>query len=231
MLKVQVRAAADNELRMLLKTIGAPTRSWLPRPGPGRRGSQCLSQLSHGLTGRCRTTAPMPDIWQDADLRIRIPVHWPDARHWSTDQMMALHCLPLARGVRFPRPGPRGLLAHAPGRLGGAHRVHRRTLRHAGTSWPAGVHPGLVRRGLLRLGGVGGRPRTRTVRGAGKAATAPRPPPPGGRLRRRLPGSPSPGPQAWTPRLGRCPKGMCAPARASRQRRSGSHQVAQWPPS
>jgi hypothetical protein len=24
---------------------------------------------------------------------------------------------------------------------------------------------------------------------------------------------------------------MCAPARASRQRRSGSHQVAQWPPS
>ena len=158
MLKVQVRAAADNELRMLLKTIGAPTRSWLPRPGPGRRGSQCLSQLSHGLTGRYRTTAPMPDTWQDADLRIRIPAHWPDARHWSTDQMMALHCLPLARGVRFPRPGPRGLLAHAPGRLGGAHRVHRRTLRHAGTSWPAGVHPGLVRRGLLRLGGVGGRP-------------------------------------------------------------------------
>jgi hypothetical protein len=94
-----------------------------------------------------------------------------------------------------------------------------------------GVNAPFTKQTFCQGGGVGGRPRTRTVRGAGKAATAPRPPPPGGRLRRRLPGSPSPGPQAWTPRLGRCPKGMCAPARASRQRRSGSHQVAQWPPS
>jgi len=25
--------------------------------------------------------ASMPDTRQDAELRIRIPVHWPDARH------------------------------------------------------------------------------------------------------------------------------------------------------
>jgi hypothetical protein len=40
-----------------------------------------LSQLSHGLTGRYRNMASMPDARQDAELRIRIPAHWPDARH------------------------------------------------------------------------------------------------------------------------------------------------------
>jgi Mg2+ and Co2+ transporter CorA len=40
-----------------------------------------LSQLSHGLTGRYRTTASMLDTRQDADLRIRIPTHWPDMLH------------------------------------------------------------------------------------------------------------------------------------------------------
>jgi len=38
-------------------------------------------QLSHGLAGRCGTMASMPDTDQDADLRIRIPVHWPHGRH------------------------------------------------------------------------------------------------------------------------------------------------------
>jgi len=40
-----------------------------------------ISQLSHGLTGRCRTTAGMSDTQRDADLRIRILEHWPDTRH------------------------------------------------------------------------------------------------------------------------------------------------------
>lgn len=30
----------------------------------------------------------MPDTQQDADLRVRIAAHWPDARHSSTDQML-----------------------------------------------------------------------------------------------------------------------------------------------
>ena len=51
----------------------ADTLRSLPRVG--------ISQLSHGLTGRCRTTASMPDTRQDADLRIRIPAHCPDALH------------------------------------------------------------------------------------------------------------------------------------------------------
>ena len=39
-----------------------------------------LSQISHRLTGRYGTMASMPDTRQDADLRIRIPAHWADAR-------------------------------------------------------------------------------------------------------------------------------------------------------
>jgi hypothetical protein len=48
------------------------------------------SQFSHGLTGRYGTMAYVPDIGQDADLRIWILRHRPDARHWSTDQTVAL---------------------------------------------------------------------------------------------------------------------------------------------
>jgi anti-sigma B factor antagonist len=40
-----------------------------------------LSQFSHGLTGRYRTMASMPDTGRDADLRIRIPAHWVDTIH------------------------------------------------------------------------------------------------------------------------------------------------------
>src|ERR1700720_2566799 len=40
-----------------------------------------ISQLSHGRGGRYGTAASMPDTLQDADLQIRIPAHWPDARH------------------------------------------------------------------------------------------------------------------------------------------------------
>src|SRR5947208_16779621 len=38
-----------------------------------------LSQISHGLTGRRWTMASVPDTEQYADVRIRIPAHWPDA--------------------------------------------------------------------------------------------------------------------------------------------------------
>jgi hypothetical protein len=40
-----------------------------------------LSQISHELTGRHRTIASVPDTEQDADVRIRIPAHWPDTFH------------------------------------------------------------------------------------------------------------------------------------------------------
>ena len=40
-----------------------------------------LSRFSHGLTGRYRTRAPLPDTGQDSDLRIRILTHWPDTFH------------------------------------------------------------------------------------------------------------------------------------------------------
>jgi len=40
-----------------------------------------LSQISHGLTGRYRTMASPADTRQDADLPIRIPVHWLDTLH------------------------------------------------------------------------------------------------------------------------------------------------------
>ena len=63
-------------------------RSGRPRPELLMRiGSQaaakgrCLSQFSHGLTGRCGTMTYMLDTRQDADLRIRIPARWPDALH------------------------------------------------------------------------------------------------------------------------------------------------------
>jgi hypothetical protein len=41
----------------------------------------------------------------DPDLRLRIWAHWPDARHWSTDQMMALHARRWLAGVGFRVPG------------------------------------------------------------------------------------------------------------------------------
>jgi hypothetical protein len=47
----------------------------------------------------------MPDTGQDADLRIRIPAHWPDVRHWSTDLMMALHARRWLAGSGFRVPG------------------------------------------------------------------------------------------------------------------------------
>jgi hypothetical protein len=40
-----------------------------------------FSQISHGLTGRHWIMASMPDTEQDADVRIRIPAHWPDTFH------------------------------------------------------------------------------------------------------------------------------------------------------
>jgi len=64
---------AGSKSYMLLKTI-----SWIYRSQPKVLH---LSQLSHGLTGRDRTTASMPDTRQDAELRIRIEAHWPDGRH------------------------------------------------------------------------------------------------------------------------------------------------------
>jgi hypothetical protein len=44
--------------------------------------------------------AYMPDTHQDADLRIRIPAHWPDTLHGSTDQMALVD-----------QPGPYEVLA------------------------------------------------------------------------------------------------------------------------
>jgi hypothetical protein len=220
------------------------TSKWV-HPQSGSRGlPRDLRSMGPPGSGGC-SQIPGEDFYRgDFQPRHGIPrIGRGRDLHWGISHALARHTALIYGsdgGSSLPAAGSRGpISASRASRSAGSRsrsavpcsRAHRRTLRHAGTSWPAGVHPGLVRRGLLRLGGVGGRARTRTVRGAGKAATAPRPPPPGGRLRRRLPGSPSPGPQAWTPRLGRCPKGMCAPARASRQRRSGSHQVAQWPPS
>src|SRR5215475_9956141 len=55
--------------------LATPTRTRAPKMGTR------LSQLSHGLTGRYRTTASMPDTWQDGDLRIRIPAYRPDVRY------------------------------------------------------------------------------------------------------------------------------------------------------
>jgi hypothetical protein len=43
--------------------------------------SKTLPQLSHGLTGRYRTMASVPDCEQNADLPIRIPAHRPDMLH------------------------------------------------------------------------------------------------------------------------------------------------------
>jgi len=40
-----------------------------------------LSRLFHRLVGRYGTMASMPDSGQDADVRIRIPAHWPDGRY------------------------------------------------------------------------------------------------------------------------------------------------------
>jgi len=40
-----------------------------------------FSQVSHGVTGRHGTMASMSDTEQDADVRIRIPAHWPGTFH------------------------------------------------------------------------------------------------------------------------------------------------------
>ena len=64
---MQVAVVTGQEARTFLKTI-----SWIYRSQPKVRR---LSQLSHGLTGRDRTMATMPDIRQDTDLRIRIEAH------------------------------------------------------------------------------------------------------------------------------------------------------------
>ena len=99
------------------RTFPMVTRAW-PMSGQTGRGTGHrfrdptwdLSQLSDGLTGR-RDYESLPDTRQDADLRLRIAAHWPDARHWSTDLTVALHaCRWLAGPVS--RPGPRGLPAH-----------------------------------------------------------------------------------------------------------------------
>jgi len=47
----------------------------------GRCKDESLSQFSHELTGRYGTMTHRPDTRQDADLRIRIPTHWPDSLH------------------------------------------------------------------------------------------------------------------------------------------------------
>src|SRR5262249_3334714 len=52
-----------------------------------------LSHPSHRLARRHRTWALCIGHLADADLRIRIPAHLPDALHWSTDQPL----VPLAR--------------------------------------------------------------------------------------------------------------------------------------
>ena len=63
-------------------STGPLNLSWRRRsPGSGRRQEQGLSPFSHGLTGRYRTMASMPDTWQDSDLPIRIPAYWPDVFH------------------------------------------------------------------------------------------------------------------------------------------------------
>ena len=41
------------------------------------QGQESLTVFS-GLTGRYRTIASQPDTRQDAELPIRIPVHWPN---------------------------------------------------------------------------------------------------------------------------------------------------------
>jgi hypothetical protein len=40
-----------------------------------------FSRISHGLTERHWIMASRPDTEQDADVRIRIPAHWPDTFH------------------------------------------------------------------------------------------------------------------------------------------------------
>jgi hypothetical protein len=64
--------AAASLGRQILKPSGVSS---------GLCGGEDLSRFSHGLTGRGWTMASMPDIRQDADLRIRIPAHWPDTFH------------------------------------------------------------------------------------------------------------------------------------------------------
>jgi hypothetical protein len=65
-----------------LNRTGQPCSELLMRLGSlAAAKGRSLSQFSHGLTGRYGTTASLPDTWPDADLRIRIPAHWPDAFH------------------------------------------------------------------------------------------------------------------------------------------------------
>jgi hypothetical protein len=64
--KAQVAAEVTCEPRMLLKPLAGY------RSQPKVRH---LSKLSHGLTGRDRTMASMPDTRQGTDLRIRIEAH------------------------------------------------------------------------------------------------------------------------------------------------------------
>ena len=86
-------------------------------PSPARCGN--LSQFSHKLTGRYRTTASMSARWQDADLRIRIPAHWPDG---GIDLRM-LPCLRARLGGHAGRHEPAGreadLCTHLCTRRGG----------------------------------------------------------------------------------------------------------------
>ena len=57
-------------------------RSWVaPNTAAVAAKGRNLSQLSHGLTGRYRTTASRPDTRQDADLPVRMPAHGPEGRH------------------------------------------------------------------------------------------------------------------------------------------------------
>jgi hypothetical protein len=79
-------AVAREVSRPLLDNT-AGTTTWFDAGEPGCGGDLTrkrsvvprshwdLSQLYHGLTGRYRTIASMPDTRQDADLRIRIPAH------------------------------------------------------------------------------------------------------------------------------------------------------------
>ena len=72
LLKAQVAMLPAGELCTLLQTV-----SWNSIAAKARN----LSQFSHGLTGPDGTTASIPDIWKDPDLRIWIPAHWLDTSH------------------------------------------------------------------------------------------------------------------------------------------------------
>ena len=67
--------------RSILNRSGRPRPELLMRLGSQAVAKAGVSQFSHGLTERHRTTASLLDTWQDADLPIRTSTHWPDTLH------------------------------------------------------------------------------------------------------------------------------------------------------